>query len=41
MENPVVLFEVHQRVGVVTLNHPEKRKRLGGEGRRAASSYAA
>ena len=28
MENPVVLFEVRQRVGVVTLNHPEKRNAL-------------
>ncbi len=28
MENPLVLFEVHQRVGVVTLNHPEKRNAL-------------
>lgn len=28
MENPFVLFEVRQRVGVVTLNHPEKRNAL-------------
>ncbi len=28
MENPLVLFEVRQRVGVVTLNHPEKRNAL-------------
>ena len=28
MENPVVLFEVRQRVGVVTLNHPERRNAL-------------
>lgn len=28
MENTLVLFEVRQRVGVVTLNHPEKRNAL-------------
>ena len=28
MESSVVLFEVHHRVGVVTLNHPEKRNAL-------------
>jgi enoyl-CoA hydratase/carnithine racemase len=28
MENPLVLFEVQRRVGVVTLNHPEKRNAL-------------
>ena len=28
MENPLVLFELRQRVGMVTLNHPEKRNAL-------------
>jgi enoyl-CoA hydratase/carnithine racemase len=28
MENPLVLFEVQRRVGLVTLNHPEKRNAL-------------
>lgn len=28
MENPVVMFEIRQRVGVITLNHPEKRNAL-------------
>lgn len=28
MENPFVLFELQQRIGLLTLNHPEKRNAL-------------
>lgn len=28
MENPLVLFELQRRIGVLTLNHPEKRNAL-------------